>query len=116
MANSYAEKSPALAAAALLRMEGLDFSKLFTSPAEESLANDNIIVFTLYYVLQYIIGTWYLVPVPSRYGRIPNFEAHPHMHTQPRPAPTMMVQPAVRSFCLRTDRDLIFVLNLNDLT
>ena len=47
LANSYSEKSPALAAAALLRMEGLDFSSLFSSPAAESLAKDNIMVFTL---------------------------------------------------------------------
>ena len=41
------EKSPALAAAALLRTEGLDFSRLFTSPAAESLANDNTMVFAV---------------------------------------------------------------------
>ena len=53
LANSYAEKSPALAAPALRsekasdRAEGLDFSRLFTSPAEESLDNDNRMVFAV---------------------------------------------------------------------
>ena len=30
--------------------------------------------FTVPYVLQYIIGTWYLVSVPGWYGRTPNFK------------------------------------------
>ena len=54
LANSYAEKSHALEAPALLRSEkasdrteGLDFSRLFTSPAEESLDNDNRMVFAV---------------------------------------------------------------------
>ena len=57
LANSYSGKSPAQAAAALARMERLDFSRQFSSPSGESLSNDNIMVFTGKYVLQYIIGT-----------------------------------------------------------
>ena len=47
LVNSYAEKSSVPAAGELLRMEGLDFSRLFSGPAAESLANDNIMVFTV---------------------------------------------------------------------
>ena len=44
---SYSEKRPALGAAALLRMSVLDFSKRFSSPAEESLPT------TILWYLQY---------------------------------------------------------------
>ena len=80
LVNSYAEKSPALAAAALLRMEGLDFSRQFCSPAAESTTNDNIMVFIVQYVLEYKIGTWYQ---PGTGTGTPNFDCRP----QPRPAP-----------------------------
>jgi hypothetical protein len=43
-------KTLALAAAALFRLEGLDFSMGFSGPARESLASGNIMVFTLQYV------------------------------------------------------------------
>ena len=56
----YAEKRAALDAAALIRMEGQDFTMDFPGPSTESLSNDNIMVFTIYIDLQYIIGTWYL--------------------------------------------------------
>ena len=69
-----------MAVAALLRTEGLDFSKRFSSPAAESLANDNIMVFTIQYVLGYILGTWYL---PGTGTSTPNFDCTP----QPRCAP-----------------------------
>ena len=61
-------------------MEGLDFSRQFASPAAESLPNDNIFVFTVQYVLQYILGTGYL---PGTGTGTPNFDRTP----QPRPAP-----------------------------
>ena len=53
--NSYAENRSALAVADLVRMEVLDFFMQFSSPAGESLANDNIMEFTEQYVLQYIL-------------------------------------------------------------
>ena len=90
----YAEKRPALAAAGLIRMEGLDFSRQFSSPAAESLARCIIMVSTVQYVLQYIIGTWYLVPVPSRYGRTPNFYASEmQLLPQDRPGPDLFFEP-----------------------
>ena len=102
---SYSEKRPALAAAALFRMEGLDFSKRFSShvssPATESLANDNTIVFSVLYVLEYILGTWYL---PGTGTATPNFDCTPQMVQRPK-----------HSFCLRTRLESLFFLILNDL-
>ena len=67
LVNSHVEKSPALAVAVLLRMEGLDFSRQFISPAAESLPNDNINIFRVQYVLDYKIPQFRLhTQAPAR--------------------------------------------------
>ena len=48
-----------MAAAALIRMKGLDFSMGSDRLVAESLARGNIMVFTVQYDLQYIVGPQY---------------------------------------------------------
>ena len=59
-------------------MERLDFSRQSSSPSAESLSNDNILLFTVYYVLQYKIGTWYMVPVPGSTAVLPFRQPRPN--------------------------------------
>ena len=76
----YSEKTPALAEVVLLRMVALDFSREFISSETESLANGNIMVFIVPYVLQYILGTWYR---PCAGTSTPNFECTPQLCPAP---------------------------------
>ena len=89
-------------------MEGLDFFKQFSSPAPESLAKDNIMIFTVHYVLQYISGTRYL---PGTGTSTPNFQCTPSPAPPHNDGAMCCVQPPKRIFWLRAPLDLPFLLS-----